>query len=146
MKIVQRFQTIDGREFASEDEAIEHDTLAYAVRNAVKPLGKEHPSVEDGKGWVQHSPATVLKVKIALLQLAKPLLKHFPDLLRTIQKDPASISPMGVMCRILSDYNSPINEGWNRLACIDEKGREHQQPYFAINGPKPNQICVEDRR
>lgn len=48
------------------------------------------------------------------------------------------ISAFGIIGRILSDSSdlSPIYSLWSRWMCFDKKGREWDQPYFALQADK----------
>lgn len=123
-----------------------YEAALHAVAEAIKPLGARLPHEINGKGWIQHSQATVLWVKTALLKIVRPQLLSHPNIIKAIDEDPASIHPRSVVARILDDLDSPAKAAWNRLGCIDEKAREHNQPFFAINGPRAEMVCMEDRR
>lgn len=133
MKIKSIFEASDGRRFDDANSCEEHQRMIDAVRKATRPLGKIHKHIYDG--WVQHDPEVVNRVKHDLLMLAKPLFKSFPKILQQIEKDTDKIHPMSIVGRILDDSGSEINPAWRRLCCIDSKGREFDQPYFALNGP-----------
>lgn len=124
-----------------------HEVMISKVAEAMKPLGKESKKVQSGEGWIQHDPSSVSAAKRGLLLLIRPIfVDHYPNIVHMIDSDPDSVHPDSIVGRILDDMDTPINDGWGRLQCIDAKGREHQQPYFAINGPDEKHVCVEDRR
>lgn len=144
MKTVIRYQAEDGATFDTADAAKAHEQLVESIRNAeALTLGTPHKLVDDGKGWVQHDVQRVLEFKRRLLRLAEPLLKSY-EWYREENFD--SVHPGSIVGRILSDANSPLWGAWSRLMRIDALGREHQQPYYAFNGPLPEHVCVEDRR
>ncbi len=147
MQTITKYKTKDGREFNNETEAKAHEFLLTKIENAVFPLGKSLEYPKSSKGWIQHSRANVEKVHRGLLILAKPLFygKSYPVLTKAYDDNPLSIHPMSTLGRILSNSNSPIYTAWQRLMCIDKEYREHNQPYFAINGPDKEMVCVEDR-
>ena len=146
MKTKTVYVANDGCEFSTEKSAIKHEALLLKIKKAIAPLGNIPKKVEDGKGWVQHSEANYRLAHRALVKLARPLFKSFGELYELSKTNPDVINPMGVAGRILSDYGSCIQVGWQRLCCIDKQFREHQQPYFAINKPDDNHVCIEDRR
>ncbi len=145
MKTITKYQTKDGREFNDDKSAKAHEFLCTKVANAIHPLGTIPEKVSNGDGWIQHSRASVENTKLALLLLAKPLFKGWENLQKAYNNDPLSIHPHSFMGRLLSDCDTPIYSGWNRLMCIDDKYREHQQPYFALNGPDKGHVCIVDR-
>lgn len=133
MKKITKYKSIDGDEFDNEQQALERDELVKRVEDAMNPLGERPDNINDG--WIQHDIKDVIRVKCALLELAKPIFKSFTKILKAIEDDPESIHPMSSVGRVLDDCGGPINYAWGRLCCIDAQGREHNQPYFAINGP-----------
>lgn len=146
MTLITQYKTIDGAIFDTEEAAHKHEILVAAIEKAVKPLGKRLEYHKSQEGWVWHKKENVEKAKLDLLKLIRPLAKNFPELLEDIDKNPLSIHPMSFIGRLLDDNDTPIKKGWGRLQCIDDLYREHNQPYFALNGPDKDMICVEDRR
>lgn len=147
MKAIIQYKSEDGKIFNSEGECEKHESLVEKLALAMTPLGPESKAVSDGKGWVQHDPANVSKAKKFILQLARPIFAgNYPKITEAIDNNPDSIHPGSIVGRILDDMDTPVNDGWRRLYRIDSQGREHQQPYYAINGPLPSHVCVEDRR
>lgn len=146
MKSLTVYIVNDGLQFDTECQALAHDAMIEKVKQAMLPLGKTPRKVEDGKGWVQHSKESYRTVHHDLIKLAIPLFKGCDNaFVAAAKNNPDSIHPLGVAGRIISECDSPIDDGWRRLGCIDSQYREHQQPYFAINGPDKDHVCVEDR-
>lgn len=145
MQAITQYKTNDGAIFDSAAAAKKHEKLVELVNKAVEPLGKPLASAINYKGWIQHDKKNVDKVKLTLLELARPLFNDWPKILETLDTNPLSIHPGSIVGRILDDADYPINNGWRRLWCIDSEYREHNQPYFAINGPDKGMKCVEDR-
>lgn len=51
----------------------------------------------------------------------------------------------GIIGRIIDDSgNKELYKGWHRFVCIDDKYREWEQPYYAIN-EQPKSICVNKK-
>ncbi len=147
MKQITQFKAKDGKIFNQESDCIDHEAMIDKVAIAMRPLGDESELVKDGKGWIQHDPKNVSATKKALLLLARPLfVGHYPNITKAIDSDPDSVHSGSIVGRILDDMDTPINDGWRRLRCIDGDGREHQQPYYAINRPNDDHVCVADRR
>lgn len=145
MKAVTKFEANDGRIFSREQDAVKHDLMLANVATVMQPLGSSEKA--DSAGWIQHAPLVVANVKRGLVQLMRPIFAtSYLGITKAIDSDPDSIHPRSVVGRILDDMDSPINDGWRRLGCIDDQGREHNQPYFAINGPHADMVCREDRR
>ena len=142
MKQVTRFRSEDGCEFILESTCLEHEVLCNKVKLAMLPLGDCPAAVEDGKGWLHHDPAIVIHCRKAIMQLC--CIQGMAKLHPVFENEDAH--PMSVVGRILDDVGGPISKAWTRFQRIDDQGREHQQPYYAINGPDKKHVCVEDRR
>jgi hypothetical protein len=145
MKTQTVFVANDGTRFDTIAAASNHEVLLIAIKEAMEPLGSKPQKVKDGKGWVQHKRTNVLAAKRAILKLCLPVFKGFDELYKAAKDNPDSIRPMSFAGRVLDDSDSPLNVPWNRFCCIDTQWREHQQPYFAINGPDDDHVCVKDR-
>lgn len=136
MKKIDKFKACDGREFDDAELCEEHERMIERVTAIMATLPPTPENINEG--WIQHDKAKVLAVKRALLKLAKPLFKGYPKIEAQIAENPDAIHPMSFVGRLFDDCDTPINDGWRRLCCIDDKFREHNQPYFAINGPDKN--------
>ena len=144
MKTVTKYQTTDGREWKSRDEAKKHEDLCLQVEEAMKPLGDIPEEVSRGKGWIQHDLETVWQAREDILVICREqgYAEHYP----AFNTPGREAHPLSVIGRVLNDNGGPLNSAWNRFMCIDPQGREHQQPYFAYgNGPDSDHVCVEDR-
>ena len=142
METITRFKADDGAVFDTAEKCIEHENLTKFIQGIMLDLGKRNNS---SAGWVQHDPATVIRCRVAIIELCREMGmgKAYP----VFNHEPASeIHPMSAVGRILDDTGGPTNAAWRRFSSIDEQGREHNQPYFAINGPDEDHACVEDRR
>lgn len=97
---------------------------------AIRPLGSRPDSINfaNGGGYRQHTPAAVVSAKSALLMILRREAKYI-----TLPDDGRDISALGFASRIASECAAPLSRAWYRLDCIDHRGREWGQPYFAIN-------------
>jgi hypothetical protein len=135
MRLINRYEAKDGRLFTDQSSCIKWELLIDDCSDTMKLFGSEPPP--NGQGYVQHDPATVLEVKTRLLKIAYPYFK-WHDVFRA---DPATVHPMGIAGRIISDSDiSPIRHAWNRLCCIDDQSREWDQPYFALHPMEGKQV------
>ncbi len=144
MKQITKFKSNDGEEWLTKGQAIERDRLDAKVKKAMKPLGDIPEGVSDGKGWLQHNLETVKKAKDDILDICRDegMDKSFP----AFKSKGRDCHPLSIIGRILDDNGGPLNHAWSRFCRIDEKGREHQQPYFAYtSGPDKSHVCIEDR-
>lgn len=130
MKAITRYLSDDGSTFNIEADCIKYERLSKKVDKLMKGLGKE---VEDegcefgNGGWyVQHDKQIVKKAKENIVILAKKELK--------IEENYKFGSFIG---RYIDDSGvNCIKNAYSRLQCIDIKGREWGQPYFAFNPNK----------
>lgn len=148
MKQIIRYKADDGSEHSTAKAAEARDKLAAQVNQAMAPLGAPlgalSEDVESGKGWIQHNLETVLRAKDAIIEIcrAQGYAEHYP----VFNNPGRDIHPLSIVGRVLDDNGGPLNLAWSRFCRIDEKGREHQQCYYAYTaGPDKRHICVEDR-
>jgi hypothetical protein len=141
MKQITKYVAKDGKEFDFECDAFNHEALLFDIEKAMEPLGLR---CETDKGWIQHDRDTVDCVKDAILEICRQqgLNKSF----KVFDNKGRDCNPFGIICRILSDLDTPIYSAWSRIMCIDDLGREHNHPDYAKNGPDADQKLIEDRR
>ena len=145
METITKYRANNGSEWADKAKAEERDALCFTVDEIMKPLGDIPQAVTDGKGWLQHNLETVLCAKDAILDVcrAKGFNKTFP----AFNNKDRDCHAMSIIGRVLMDHDGPLSVAWNRFCKIDDKGREHQQPYFAYTkGPLLEHIRVEVRK
>ena len=140
MKIITKYQAVDGSEWPSETKATQRDSLCSKVTAVMEPLGETHPGVKAGKGWFQHDPEVVLTARDGVLDICREEKLHedYPVFMY-----PGRLChPFSAVGRILSDIGGPLDQAWYRFMCIDEQGREHPQPYFVLTGAASLHVCV----
>lgn len=142
----------DGTRWDAEQDAVDRDNLCRVIDEAMAPLGARHNAegncdYENGQGYVQHDPATVKGVKLALLPITRKIIpKWFDDQIhvhRIAWPDGFLAVNTSWFCRFV-EYG-PVNEAWERLGCIDTLGREWGQPAFARE-PDPAEGQFEIKR
>lgn len=144
MKEVIRYQSNDGAIFETRDRAVLRDMIIARVESIMRPLGNKLEFKDSQRGWIQHSQASVMAVKCALLDLVRETTKT--DGFAVFNHPNSEIQPLSIACRFIDERaDEPIAIGWRRLCCIDNLGREHNQPFYAINGPEEDHVCIEDR-
>ncbi len=147
MKEIIRYQTDDGSIFDNCEETRRYEDECFCLKQIEHNyLGGVLPT---SKGWVQH---TKENYESALLKTWKLFLKNHVDknsndsLYNALIGNPLSVHPRGVMGRIVNDMDhKAFNHMVYRLSCFDESYREHNQPYFAVNGPNRDHKCIFDR-
>jgi hypothetical protein len=137
MRPITKYRADDGSEWDTADCARRRDSLHAAVTAALAGLGT-WPAL-GSKAYVQHRAATVRAARAMFAAVARAFE---PTMLAEIPDDwHPDFGPWG---RILSDGDGPLARAYMRFACIDDAGREWQQPYFTSHTPS-DAACVEDR-
>lgn len=135
MKAVTQYQADDGAIFDSEEAAQERDLMIREVDAVMAKLPpRPEAALSSGKSYLQHAPGDVLAAQAGLARIARRYYtsKHIDWVIEADR--PAGGTFIGrLLCD--SDRLQPINRGWWRIECIDEKFREWEQPYFTRNPP-----------
>jgi hypothetical protein len=134
MKQIAKYRSVDGREFSTEKECLDYETLIDTVNTIMarlKPLPREDGcDFRNGHSFVQQSKAAFKLVKLNLLNEVKKHINH-KWIRQTMEDETVHLSYVG---RLIDDCNiPPLNNAWSRLMCIDKEYREWGQPYFANN-------------
>lgn len=96
----------------------------------------------------------------------EPYIQHIPEMVDEIQEVfvelcvqegilpdkflKTKVHRQGIIGRYLDDSGSGAYKYWYRFMCIDEKYREWQQPYYAINAEKEDMglhfegVCINN--
>ena len=147
MKTITKYVADDGSEWGDEFAAKNRESLVLAVRDAMTFL-KPTPNDLNWEGYVQQTPTLVLQCKCNLFAIANQdgILKCWID--RQKNDHGKTEEDLIVDChpswfgRILDGSCRPLETAYGRLCCIDEKCREWNQPYFALNPSKGRDVCV----
>jgi len=139
LRTITKYQANDGSEYNNAAAAYARDLLLVETETVMSQLGEIPEDVKSGKGWLQHKINNVNRCRKAILKLC---IFYLPDYSDIFHGNPGRNSYVG---RILDDNGGPLCDAWNRLCCIDDHAREHQQQYFANNGPEPDHMCIESR-
>ena len=89
-------------------------------------------------GYVQHSLENIRKLRLELWDEAKPKLQYWIDQQARVGNSEEYLATQvhpSWHLRMLDD-NSPLSDAYSRLCCIDDKGREWGQPFYANNPDK----------
>lgn len=116
------YEATDGSRWNTVEECGRRDSMHAETILAELPLGRRVNL--DWNEYVAHSVSDVEKVKDQYKVMA---VKHFGT----------------ANGRVTTDMENPIGSLFNRLSCIDAKGREWQQPYYTNYTPEnPKQVIV----
>jgi len=101
-------------------------------------------SFSNGKGYIQHNVNTVNEVTCEIIQLAYCNGNYGNDvdkLKKTLARVPLKgFRQNSIVGRYLD--STPFWSSYSRLVCIDYKGREFGQAYFAINPERAVLECL----
>lgn len=127
MKKIEIYQCEDGTRFDKENEALEYESYAARakeIESRLVNIGREL----NGNEYIQQDPAVVKKAKYDFLTLVAERLPEWKDWATQCRDGIRHISHIG---RVISDYGIRWMRHLDfRLSCIDESGREYQQPYY----------------
>lgn len=136
------YRAYDGTEFSSIDLCADHEKNCLLVDKIIDQLIKT-PDDSDfggGAGYIQHDLNNVLKVRTEFLEFCKRYISTKHDWIQQAIDRGFDVH-WSYPYRILSEVLPPhMNHLANRFYCIDDKGREWGQPYFALNPEKGTQI------
>lgn len=144
MKIKTYYIADDNTEHETMEQAKDHNIFIADIAKAIEPLGKRYKGqycdYENGSGYVQHNPISVLEAKKNIIAICKIKVPH------KIWDYPAGeIHPHSFACRLLSERNSFLYAAWRRFMMIDEQGREWGQPYYASHPEAATMKELENR-
>lgn len=134
----------DGTRFETAKEATTADRLIVRLQKATKPLGKKpsdpHCDFSNGGGYIQHDMKVVLLCRIAVVKILRegPLKWYMAERTEKEGLKDSDWHPSGILSRVIDDSDLPdrVKNIWYRFSCIDVKGREWGQPYFALHPEK----------
>ncbi len=128
MRRIDVFEAKDGSRWDVEADGFTREKLIDDVDRIMAQLVPQPPSFS--QGYIQQDPVAVLVVKGALLKLADKdgLLSNTWNI-----ADAAKVTANGIVGRVISECDGPIRRAWDRMCCTDNRGREWEQPYFALN-------------
>ena len=143
MKTITVYEAEDGRRFDDAQKCERYDRALAAARQAESKLNG-HPQGADstnGSGYVQQDAEVVKSVKNDLVRIAAGY--HDPELFGSVLNTPTEqIHPRGYFARMLDESESPVQDSWWRIGCIDDKFREWGQWYYAINSGTGKDVAL----
>ena len=127
MKKIVIYQCDDGTRFDSEKQAAEYDILLSKCNNINDAIGRKVELEYDQ--YVQHNAETVKKQWRVFCNI---VAEYMPDYAQRAKECGNGTRHRSHIGRVISDYNIKcLYSLYFRFECIDEQGREYQQPYFA---------------
>jgi hypothetical protein len=137
MKPIIKYRADDGSEHDNEAQAIERDKLCAEVAEVMGLLPAKPNDTgcrfANGHGYIQHDPATALRVRHAILTIAARLCNH--ELIAQAIADPVGVHASWPGRIISESCPHPVWVAWERFSCMDAQWREWGQPYYANNTP-----------
>lgn len=131
MKSIAIYETKDGTRFDDQSKAEDYERLCEQVATAMLSLGNE-PDIGDEEIH-EHDPLVVAAAWEKFVAACRPTIDYYEGL----RVPAASIHPMSFFGRVIDDSDKRVLRHANyRFCCIDKRGREWSQPYFAIQADK----------
>lgn len=146
MRAIKRYQAVDDSEWETAEEAEARDRMVADVTDALSEL-KPTPDECNWNGYVQQDPDAIQRCreKLHAIANAEGVLKWWiDDQKQSWGKTDADIIALHPTWqgRMLDGGHVPLSRAYSRLCAIDEEGREWNQPYYAVNPEKGENICA----
>lgn len=127
MKKITIYECNDGTRFDSEKQALEYDVLFSKCDSINDIIGCKVELEYDQ--YVQRNAETVKKQWKVFCNI---VAEYIPDYAQRAKECGNGTRHRSHIGRIIGDYNIKcLYSLYYRFECIDEQGREYQQPYFA---------------
>lgn len=127
MKKISIYECNDGTRFDSEKQAAEYDILLSKCNNINDAIGRKVELEYDQ--YVQRDVETVKKQWKAFCDIVAEAIPPYLGIARECGNGTMHRSHIG---RVIGDYNIKcLCDLYFRFECVDNHGREYQQPYFA---------------
>ena len=147
MEAITQYKAKDGKIFDTEQKCLEYENLIDQVNLVLSKLDdpekyKKDFDFDNGKGYIQHDPATFLDVKKEILGMISQRIDHH-IIKQAYETYGTNEVHHSWVSRILGDYGDklkPLHHAWYRMNCIDSKFREWGQPYYATNPEYGKQV------
>lgn len=127
MKKITIYECNDGTRFDSEEQALEYDVLLSECNYINDVIGRKVELEYDQ--YVQRNAETVKKQWRVFCNIVAAAIPDYAKMAKECGNGTRHRSHIG---RVIGDYNIKCLQNlYYRFECIDEQGREYQQPYFA---------------
>ena len=127
MKKITIYECNDGTRFDSEKQALEYNVLLSKCNSINDIIGCKVELEYDQ--YVQRNAETVKKQWKVFCNI---VAEYIPDYVQIAKECGNGTRHRSHICRVIDDYNTKcLYSLYYRFVCIDEQGREYQQPYFA---------------
>jgi|HubBroStandDraft_3_1064219.scaffolds.fasta_scaffold267348_2 hypothetical protein len=132
MKAVTRFEALDGTIFDDKNKCVEYEALCQEIADLI--AGWPEQEIR-GSGFVQQDKDTVLKIQRGMAIIFERI--HWKDHHTEWAREAARPAGLSLIGRYVDDAGlTPERRVWNRLARLDARFREYEQPYYAIQADK----------
>jgi hypothetical protein len=139
MKAITKFVALDGTEFNDKDKCCDYEKLCDEIHQ----LTLQWPEVDvRGAQFVQQDKNTVLRVQRHMTEIFERL--HWRDHHTEWARNATVPAGMSLIGRYVDDSGVlPERRVWGRIARLDMKFREYEQPYYAIQADKVTERTSE---
>lgn len=127
MKEISIYECIDGMRFDSREQALEYDVLLLKCSGIHSAIGLKVELEYDQ--YVQRNADTVKRRWMDFCNIVAEAIPSYAKMARECGNGTRHRSHIG---RVISDCSIKcLCDLYYRFECIDNQGREYQQPYFA---------------
>ena len=121
--------------------------IASYFDKCMEPLGPRPDELRfsNGDGYIQHDPKVILAVVRKMRDLTVQAEPGSSERFANTPDNTAAIVNTGTFWTGRLNEGSPLTKYWTRMWCIDSRGREYGQPYYALNPDKAPTNCLSDR-
>ncbi len=130
MKAKIVYESINGKQFENAEDVVREDKFVEEIDALLKPF--EDVQIKAGE-FVQRSSHMIQTLIDKTYELLVRYYGRDSDICRCWLD-----YPRGFVGRLLDDASSPAYRIWSILYSIDNKNRQWQQPYYAIQANKGN--------
>jgi hypothetical protein len=128
MKAVTRFVAIDGTEFFDEYGCREYEHVCQEISDLTAAWPEEKIT---GDGFIQQDKNVVLRVQRGMVDIFER--RHWKDRHTEWARNADVPAAMTLIGRYVDDAGcKPERVVWGRIARLDRRFREYEQPYYAI--------------
>lgn len=143
MEIIIKYRAIDGKEFLSEEDCVDHENAIKEISLIMVELVPRPSDISfaNGTGYIQHQAGDALRARRKLLEFAAKRVSH-----HWIQEslDNENIHP-SYAARIIGEIGiKKLEKAWNRFKCMTTDFREFGQPYFRDNPEQAKNFRINE--
>lgn len=145
MKVVSRYEALDGTLYDTQKACLKRDRMIQRIRRITDTWPKvpddDNCNFANGHGYLQWTEKQFLAAKKAILTILAGEFKKGSTEYAAILNPKTHLS---WPCRMADDMDHLTDRPLNRLYCVDSRFREWGQPYFASHPETGEQVEIRD--